>query len=168
MILRLSLDLPEDQEYIHTTRLLSRTLLDDLHVIVQDKEDIETIVTELCTNVVRHAQSTDGRYHLVIEYHREKAIITVEDKGIGFTPGTTAAPGTLRPDGLAGGTRIGGFGVPLVTALSDHIQFELILPQGTKVQAEKSLHYETPQAEERAETMDQTGGAKIEVDDEEE
>jgi serine/threonine-protein kinase RsbW len=167
MILRLSLDLPEDQEYIHTTRLLSRTLLDDLHVITRDKEDIETIVTELCTNVVRHAQSTDGRYHLVIEYHREKAVITVEDKGIGFTPDTDtgAAAGTSRPDELAGGMRIGGFGVPLVTALSDRIQFELVLPQGTKVQAEKALHYETPQAEDRAEKMDQGEGAKIEVDD---
>lgn len=166
MILRLSLDLPEDQEYIHTTRLLSRTLLDDLRVIAHDKEDIETIVTELCTNVVRHAQSTDGRYHLVIEYHREKAIITVEDKGVGFTPNPAAVPGTLRPDGLAGGERIGGFGVPLVTALSDRIQFELVLPQGTKVQAEKALHYQTAQAEERAESMDQGEGAKIEVDDE--
>lgn len=166
MILRLSLDLPEDQEYIHTTRLLSRTLLDDLHVVSQDKEDIEIIVTELCTNVVRHAQSTDGRYHLVIEYHREKAVITVEDKGIGFTPDTAPASGTLRSDALAGGTRVGGFGVPLVRALSDRIEFELIMPQGTKVEAEKALHYETPQAEDRAENMDQGEGAKVEVDDE--
>jgi anti-sigma regulatory factor (Ser/Thr protein kinase) len=166
MILRLSLDLPEDQEYIHTTRLLSRTLLDDLRVVAQDKDDIETIVTELCTNVVRHAQSTEGRYHLVVEYHREKAVITVEDKGIGFCPETAAAPGTVRPDELAGGMRIGGFGVPLVTALSDHIQFELVLPQGTKVQVEKALHYETAQAEDRAESMDQGEGAKVEVDDE--
>jgi hypothetical protein len=37
MILKLSLDLPEDQEYIHTTRLLSRTLLDDLRVVTQTK-----------------------------------------------------------------------------------------------------------------------------------
>jgi anti-sigma regulatory factor (Ser/Thr protein kinase) len=124
-------------------------------VITRDKEDIETIVTELCTNVVRHARSTDGRYHLVVEYHREKAVITVEDKGIGFTPDTAAVAGTSRPDELAGGMRIGGFGVPLVTALSDHIQFELILPQGTKVQAEKALHYETRQAEDRAQSMDQ-------------
>ena len=165
MILRLSLDLPEDQEYIHTTRLLSRTLLDDLHVIAQDKDDIETIVTELCTNVVRHAQSTEGSYHLVIEYHREKAIVTVEDQGVGFTPEVEAVAGTERPDGLTGRMRIGGFGVPLVKALSDHVQFELTSPRGTKVQAEKALRYETRQAEDRAETMDQGQGATVEVDD---
>lgn len=104
MILKLSLDLPEDQEYIHTTRLLSRTLLDDLRVVTQDKDDIETIVTELCTNVVRHAKSTEGRYHLIVEYHQEKVVITVEDQGLGFVPDAVAAPGTERPEGLAGGT----------------------------------------------------------------
>ena len=166
MILKLSLDLPEDQEYIHTTRLLSRTLLDDLRVVAQDKDDIETIVTELCTNVVRHAKSTEGRYHLVIEYYREKAVITVEDQGVGLAPETTVAPGTERPEGLAGGVRIGGFGIPLVKALSDHIRFDLASPQGTKVRAEKALHYETAQAKARAMSMDETDGAKIEVDDE--
>jgi serine/threonine-protein kinase RsbW len=166
MILKLSLDLPEDQEYIHTTRLLSRTLLDDLRVVSQDKDDIETIVTELCTNVVRHARSTDGRYHLIIEYHQEKVVITVEDQGVGFAPDTVPAPGTERPEDLAGGTRIGGFGVPLVKALSDHIEFQLTSPQGTKVLAEKALRYETAQAEERAASMDESDGAKVEVDDE--
>lgn len=166
MILKLSLDLPEDQEYIHTTRLLSRTLLDDLRVVAQDKDDIESIVTELCTNVVRHANSTNGRYHLVVEYYREKAVITVEDQGIGFTPETAATPGTERPEDLAGGVRIGGYGVPLVKALSDRIRFEMASPQGTKVQAEKALRYETPRAEARAASMDETEGAKIEVDDE--
>jgi anti-sigma regulatory factor (Ser/Thr protein kinase) len=115
---------------------------------------------------VRHAKSTEGRYHLVIEYYREKAVITVEDQGVGLAPETTDAPGTERPEGLAGGVRIGGFGIPLVKALSDHIRFDLASPQGTKVRAEKALHYETAQAKARAASMDETDGAKIEVDDE--
>ncbi len=36
MILRLSLDLPEDLSYIRTTRLLSRTLLEDIKVVKAD------------------------------------------------------------------------------------------------------------------------------------
>ena len=44
MILRLSLDLPEDTTYVRTTRLLSRTLLEDLKVNKHDIDDIETIV----------------------------------------------------------------------------------------------------------------------------
>jgi anti-sigma regulatory factor (Ser/Thr protein kinase) len=165
MILKLSLDLPEDHEYIRTTRLLSRTLLEDLHVVPDDIDDIETIVAELCANVVRHAHSRSARFHVVIEYHREKAVITVEDTGVGFRAEDAAAPGTERSDDLTGGARVGGFGVPLVQALSDRLQFKPTTPQGTTARAEKNLRYETAQAEDRAETMDQTGGAAIEVDD---
>ena len=57
MILRLSLDLPEDATYIRTTRLLSRCLLVDMKVNQTIIDDVETIVAELCSNVVRHAQS---------------------------------------------------------------------------------------------------------------
>jgi serine/threonine-protein kinase RsbW len=158
MILKLSLDLPEDHEYVRITRLLSRTLLDDLQVVSEDKDDIEIIVSELCTNVVRHAHSSKGRYQLVIEYDRDKAVITVEDQGAGFIPEDAPPPGSRRPDHLTGGERIGGFGVPLVNALSDRIRFEPTEPQGTKVQAEKRLHYESAQARRQAGRMDGSDG----------
>lgn len=161
MILKLSLDLPEDHEYVRTTRLLSRTLLDDLRVVSEDKEDIEIIVFELCTNVVRHARSTEGRYQLVIEYHREKAVVTVEDRGSGFVPEAIPPPGTERPDELLGGERIGGFGVPLVNALSDRLQFEPTEPQGMKIRAEKALHYQSWEAKDRAGRMDSGDGAEL-------
>ncbi len=163
MIMKFALDLPEDDEYLRTTRLLSRALLEDLRVTEEDRQDVEVIVSELCTNVIRHAKSTEGRYHLVLEYHREKVVITVEDNGSGFAPEEAPPPGTYRPDELTGGTRVGGYGVPLVQALSDRIQFELTEPQGTKVRAEKALRYETRQAEERAKKMDSSGGAAIEA-----
>lgn len=163
MILRLSLDLPEDHEYVRTTRLLSRTLLDDLKVVSEDKDDIELIVSELCTNVVRHAHSREGRYQIVIEYHRNRAVITVEDQGTGYIPEAALPPGTQRPDDLTGGERIGGFGMPLVNALSDRLRFEPTKPQGTKVQAEKTLHYETHQARERAAKMDSKEGAELQA-----
>ncbi|MES2459696.1 MAG: ATP-binding protein [Armatimonadota bacterium] len=161
MILRLSLDLPEDQEFVRTTRLLSRTLLDDLRVIEEDKYDIETIVTELCTNVIRHAKSSEGRYHLAIEYHRDKAVITVEDQGVGFAPDTAPEPGTHRSDTLTGGERIGGFGMPLVKLLSDRVQFALTEPQGMTVMAEKTLRYESRRDRARAGKMDATEGGQI-------
>jgi anti-sigma regulatory factor (Ser/Thr protein kinase) len=52
MILKLSLDLPENQAYIRITRLLGRALLEHLHVVEKDIDDIELVVGELCTNVV--------------------------------------------------------------------------------------------------------------------
>jgi serine/threonine-protein kinase RsbW len=163
MILKFSLDLPEDDEYLRTIRLLSKALLEDLRVIEEDKIGVETIVSELCTNVIRHAQSTEGKYHLALEYHQERVVITVEDKGAGFAPEEAPPPGTYRPDELAGGMRVGGYGMLLVQALSDRIQFELTEPRGTKVQAEKVLRYETRQAKDRATKMDKSECAALEA-----
>lgn len=53
MILRLSLGLPEDTTYIRTTRLLRRCLLQDIRVNRDTINDVELIVTELCSNVIR-------------------------------------------------------------------------------------------------------------------
>jgi anti-sigma regulatory factor (Ser/Thr protein kinase) len=84
MFLRLTLDLPEDILYVRTTRLLSRALLQDINVVKDDIDDIESIVGELCSNVIRHAHSIKARFSVVIEYAERRAIILVEDEGTGF------------------------------------------------------------------------------------
>lgn len=66
MILRLSLDLPEDTTYIRTTRLLSRCLLEDIKVSRETIADVETIVTELCSNVIRHAKSKETHFLVTV------------------------------------------------------------------------------------------------------
>lgn len=200
MILRLSLDMPVDREYVRTTRLLSRALLEDLKVLPEDTDAIELIIGELCTNVVRHAaqnknnrsssasvpgetaeatgnDSEQSDYQVILEYHKEKLLVTVEDKGPGFDLEAIAEPGTARPDSLAGSgsdkgngaavaQRLGGFGIPLIAALSDALNFEATNPNGTKVRAEKKLRYQSPQAEQRAAKMDESNhgqGARIEA-----
>ncbi len=85
MILRLSLDLPEDVTYIRTTRLLSRCLLQDIKVRLDIIRDVEMIVTELCSNVVHHAQSKDTHFLITLEYSKPQVVITVKDTGRGFS-----------------------------------------------------------------------------------
>lgn len=102
MILRLSLDLPEDATYVRTTRLLSRCLLDDLKVNRTTTDDVETIVAELCANVVRHAKSKETHFLVTLEYFKPQVVITVTDAGEGFAPTDVLPVGTPRPD-FAGG-----------------------------------------------------------------
>lgn len=210
MILCLSLDLPGDQEYVRTTRLLSRTLLEDLKVLSEDTEAIEVIIGALCSNVVRHAANNNSRrsaslasgetrgesekeskhqgYQVILEYHKEKIVVTVEDKspdfGMKADVKAIAEPGTSRPEfsadaeaaaetnrgnkgkGVAVEERLGAFGISLVASLSDSLNFEATDKSGTKVCAQKKLRYQSPAAEKRAAKMDESNhgqGAQVQT-----
>ena len=161
MILKLTLDLPEDGDYIRITRMLGRTLLTELHVVEPDIDDLELLIGELCTNVVRHAHTTSGRFRVVQEFLAERVVLTVEDTGKGFAFHDVPEPGTERPDTIGGGERIGGFGMSLVRALADRLQFARSDPQGTTVHAEVELHYRTPEDHDKARKMDAAAGAEV-------
>ena len=160
MILRLSLDLPEDATYVRTTRLLSRTLLEDLKVNKHDIDDVETIVAELCTNVVRHARSKETHFLISLEYYKPRVVITVTDAGEGFTPKDVAPAGTIRAD-FEGGERMGGWGLSLVEGLTDKLNFTATAPRGTTVRAEKNLHYETQGDAQEATERDRSSGGEV-------
>lgn len=144
MILRLSLDLPEDESLTGMVRHLSRTVLGSLHVSPKDIDDLEYVIGELSTNAVRHAD--DLTYSIELEMHPDRAIVTVIDRGKGFSFANVPPPGTLRVD-ESGAERMGGWGLPLVQMLADHVEFRRTNPHGTTVRVEKILHYEGKDAE---------------------
>src|ERR1019366_9661770 len=115
--LKLTLELPDDVTYIRTTRLLSRCLLEDIKVVKSTIEDVEEIVGELCSNVIRHAHSSATRFLVTLEYYKPKVVITVTDTGEGFVMTDVLPVGTSRSDGK-GGQRVGGFGLCLLEGLS--------------------------------------------------
>jgi len=160
MILRLSLDLPEDATYIRTTRLLSRCLMQDIKVTRQTIDDVELIVTELCSNVIRHAQSKEKHFLITLEYSKPQVVITVTDTGQGFSQEDVLPVGTARPDG-DGGERCGGYGMFLLEGLSDKVDFTATDPHGTTVRVEKNLHYETQGDADAATKRDQTSGGTV-------
>ena len=163
MILRLSLHLPEDVGYIRTTRLLSRCLLEDMGVNRPIIDDVETIVGELCANVVRHAHSEAPHFLMTLEYYKPKVVITVTDEGQGFERADVPPVGAERSDGR-GGHRHGGFGLSLIESLSDKIEFSTTEPRGTTVRVEKSLHYETQEAAVEAAERDSNNGGAVTAD----
>jgi anti-sigma regulatory factor (Ser/Thr protein kinase) len=161
MILQLSLSLPDDESYIRTTRLLSRTLMEDIQVIKADIDDVETIVGELCSNVVRHAHLKSAHYKVVLEFYEPRVVITVTDEGRGFDVEDVSEIGAPRLD-LDGSERLGGFGLLLLEGLSDRIDFTETYPHGTTVRVEKKLHYQTPAAVKEAINTDKgTGGQAV-------
>ena len=158
MILKLSLDMPEDVGMVQVARLIARTLLENMSVVDSDVGDLELLMGELCTNVVRHAEPEDERYRIALEFFADHVELTVEDRGKGFAFKNLPEAGTARPDTLTGGERIGGFGMRLIEALADRLEFQRSDSQGTTVRACVDLHYKTPDAEARAEKLDSPQG----------
>lgn len=160
MILRLTLDLPEDVDCIRTTRLLSRCLLEDLRVNKSIIDDVETIVAELSSNVIRHAQSKATHFLVTLEYYKPQVVIIVTDQGQGFVQDDLLPVGTPRPDGV-GGERLGGYGLILLEGLSDKVDFTATDPHGTTVRVEKNLTYQTPGAAAVAAARDKGGEVTV-------
>ena len=157
MILRLAVKLPEEETYVRTARLLSRTLLEDMKVIPADVDAVGAIIGELCSNVVRHAHSHAALFDVVMDYYEPRVVVTVSDRGEGFTLEDVPPPGRSRPD-RDGGERVGGFGLSLVAGLADRIDFAVTTPHGTTVCVEKALCYQTEADADAALKRDGAGG----------
>jgi anti-sigma regulatory factor (Ser/Thr protein kinase) len=134
----ISVCLPEDEAYISLIRQIGRALLEHHAVPDQDIDDVETLVGELCSNVTRHARSQIGSYRVAIEQQGGLVAITVTDYGQGFDPAQVPPVGTERQE-PCGTFRHGGYGLKLVDALADHVEFQTSQPQGTTVRAIKKL-----------------------------
>lgn len=157
MILKLALELPEDLAYVRITRTLGRALLEFLQAEEADIADIEILVGELCANVLRHAQTSKGKYHVILEYFSDHVAITVEDRGTGFSFKDVPAAGTERAD-FGGAARVGGYGMQLIQNLSDHLEFQRTDPHGTTVRAEKKIRYRTDAAAAQAAKLNASEG----------
>jgi serine/threonine-protein kinase RsbW len=85
--------------------------------------DISTAVSEACNNVAAHAYG-GGPGPLEVEIHAlpEALLVVVRDRGSGIRPG-------LKAPGEAGG----GIGLPVIRALTEHVEFRAHDDGGTEV-----------------------------------
>lgn len=139
-LLRLTLELPEGVSYITTLRKTACCLLDSVGIRQTDIEDIELLIGELATNAVLHAKGSDG-YRVDVEVHSDRVVLTVVDRGQGFSAASIPAPGESRSDPQSQDheERFGGWGLPLVYSIADQVQITPTQPHGTTVRAEKRL-----------------------------
>jgi anti-sigma regulatory factor (Ser/Thr protein kinase) len=155
MIVKLSLELPEEKTYVGMTRALARCALEFLKVEPATVDDIETIVGELANNVLYHAGGVS--YRVDVEYHADHIAIVVTDEGVGFSFAEVPLPGTER-GGSEGMERIGGFGLVLVQAMADQLHFFRTDPKGTTVRAVKNLRFVSEEAAAQAAILARSGG----------
>jgi len=144
MDLRLSLNLPEDFSHLPMVRRVAREALASFGVAAQDVDDLEALVGELAANAVRHARAHES-YQIEVTLCDHQATVTVTDQGVGFSREAVGEAGTERAGDRRGGDRgveerFGGWGLPLVEALADRVEYQTNAPRGTTVRAEKSLH----------------------------
>jgi serine/threonine-protein kinase RsbW len=106
------LTLPARPENVAVVRHVLGALAEALALPPALVDDVRLAVTEACTNVVRHAYSSEheGTIDVIVRPHGDTLEVTVADRGRGIGP----SPDTAGP----------GLGLPLIAALADDVQIE--------------------------------------------
>lgn len=120
---KISIQLPAISDYLPTIRMTASTVASNMGFDIEEVEDIKLAVSELCNNVVIHAQTTSN---FIVDFIKEKEKITivVEDFGIGFQENQLSSD---------------GFGIMIAKSLMDSVTFDSILGKGTKVTMIKNV-----------------------------
>jgi serine/threonine-protein kinase RsbW len=106
--------LPPQPGSVTRARNILNTLLSLTDVTDQDRGDLAMLITEACTNAVKHA--TAGTVDITITIDDHSCEVTVGNHG--SKPNGGILPAEL-PDPLT----VGGRGLPLITALADTAAF---------------------------------------------
>ncbi|WP_188193419.1 ATP-binding protein [Nonomuraea sp. SYSU D8015] len=129
----IALRLPRDAASVPLIRQLLDGTLRSLGVEPQVRDDIELMLTEACSNVVRHAEPSD-EYTVSAAVHDHVCVIRVVDTGAGFDPRKVI-------DGFPEPGAEGGRGLQIMRALADDIRFTNRHDNGAMVCLEKRLRY---------------------------
>jgi serine/threonine-protein kinase RsbW len=109
-----------------------RLLLEHNQIVVEDIDDVELIVGELCANVIRHAYDhASGRYAVEAALDGAELCISVSDSGRGFD--SAALPEEPQF------TAAGGMGFFLMNRFSDRMRFHAVDGGGSAIVAHRSL-----------------------------
>lgn len=130
MHIEISLSLPRERESVSAVRRIVAGAMAEVGVESSCAADVELALTEGCTNVVRHATSTD-RYHVTFELDHQAAKVTIADSGRGFSlNGMHRMAATLSE---------GGRGLAIMEMLMDEADFWVEEGQGTQVSLTKHI-----------------------------
>ncbi|GAA3796544.1 hypothetical protein GCM10022226_14820 [Sphaerisporangium flaviroseum] len=131
MEVTIALRLPRDAASVSVTRQILGAELEVLGVEQQIKEDIQLMLSEACSNVIRHASETD-EYTVSAQLVADKFVITVVDTGSGFDAEKVQARSPLAEHGR---------GLQIMRALADDVRFINRPRQGAIVCLEKMLRF---------------------------
>ena len=120
----LSLKLAAEPQNVRQARDEAASYAEALGLSTPRVEDLKTIVSEACSNIVRHAYPEDAKER-PMELEMDKAggelTVTVRDSGTGIRPPTGARPSSLR------------LGFILMGSLADFLQLRTGRGRGTEL-----------------------------------
>jgi serine/threonine-protein kinase RsbW len=129
--MRFSLDLPRETLSIPVIRRILGDTLRGLGVSETCIADILVAISEACTNVVQHAEST-SRYEVSVVVEGGQCVLQVVDRGRGFND---KAPQNVHPDSES------GRGIKIMKALVDDVVVDSRPESGTIVHLQKRLSW---------------------------
>ncbi|QXJ20407.1 ATP-binding protein [Actinomadura graeca] len=131
MEISLDLLLPRDAASVPASRKILDAALQALGVEDQICDDIELMLTEACSNVIRHAENGSG-YTVRATIQDLRCVIKVIDSGPGFEPDEIPVPGPSAERGR---------GLMIMRMLADDVRFASVPDDGALVALEKRLRY---------------------------
>ncbi|HZE32102.1 MAG TPA: ATP-binding protein [Actinoallomurus sp.] len=130
--MKFSLDLPRETLSVPVIRRILGDTLRGLGVSDACVADILVAISEACTNVVQHADST-SRYEVTVGIDGGQCVLKVVDRGQGFGGETDK---DVHPDSES------GRGIKIMKALVDDVSFDSRPESGTVVYLQKRLSWE--------------------------
>ncbi|CNE71116.1 Putative ankyrin-like protein [Mycobacterium tuberculosis] len=131
MEISLDLQLPRDAASVPATRRLLDAALAALGVEDPIRDDIEMMLTEACSNVIKHAEhGSDYTVRAIIQDRR--CVIKVIDSGAGFDIERVPQPELSAEQGR---------GLLIMRSLADGVRFHSFPEDGALVSLEKLLTY---------------------------
>ncbi|SDM02696.1 serine/threonine-protein kinase RsbW [Nonomuraea maritima] len=130
----IALRLPRDAASVPLIRQMLDGTLRSLGVEPQIRDDIELMLTEACSNVIKHAAPSDD-YTVSASVHDHLCVIKVVDTGNGFDA-SKVIEATQGENGMEHGR-----GLQIMRALADDIRFTNRREHGAVVCLEKQLRY---------------------------
>lgn len=127
----IALRLPRDAASVPLIRRLFDGTLRSLGVEPQIRDDIELMLSEACSNVIRHAEPSE-EYTVTAGVRDDLCVIRVIDTGDGFDPEAVRPP---KPGAEH------GRGLQIMRALADDVRFVNKPEDGAVVCLEKRLRY---------------------------
>jgi serine/threonine-protein kinase RsbW len=130
--MKFSLDLPRETLSVPVIRRILGDTLRGLGVSDACVADILVAMSEACTNVVQHADST-SRYEVTVGIDGGQCVLKIVDRGQGFGGPTDK---NVTPDSES------GRGIKIMKALVDDVSFDSRPESGTVVYLQKRLSWE--------------------------
>lgn len=129
----MAIELPRDRASVPTVRHLAAQSLTELGVVEEIVDDVEIALSEVCTNVIDHAEFGDS-YEVQISVRDDDCRIRVIDSGQGFDVDARVESGSRLESER-------GRGLAIVRAVMDQVGLESRPNQGTLVTLAKHLEF---------------------------